>query len=448
MSKVSKFYIIVIILLLAVVLCLLQARVVILQEVNAVKLEPSLAITIWAAVLTIVFLIFSLLGLINIDHKLSALDKTKSEMQETSIEMREQLINIKTSAAEERDKIIKGAEAELKKIIKESNVRQEVFDALGRIAADPSPDKQEKGYAEVLKLFPDLTGVNYALIHIRRGDSFLTMRNYEKALSEYEKAVELSPKDALCYRAIGYLYVQQKKYPQSINYYLKALELEPDNDITLMNIGTSYAAQGLHDEAKKYFDRALTVNPDIAEAYYNKSQEYVESKDPMKRELMRHYIDHCLELNPLFYKARIGKASSYKDQGKYDQAIDECNKVITEGSNDDYVWALIERGHNYLKLNLHSLALLSFQHAFFLDPNNVEILHNLAVAHLGLFELYRSYQYILQAYFEAERQNDHYFDEAMKGLLAFIYNNYPQKLPYGPDNIKEYVAIRLKSQGE
>lgn len=448
MRNSSKAFIIIIVLLIVAVLYLWQAKVILWQDVDAIKLEPSSTITIWAAVLTIVFLVFSLLGLINIDNKLSELNKIKAEMQTTYLNMREQLSALKTSAAEERDKIIKAAEAELKKIISESAVRQSLFDTLGWITSDPSPDKRAKGYAEVLKLYPNLSGVNYAFIHIRRGDAFFAMRKYEKALAEYEEAIRLNPDEVSSYNAIGYLYAQQGDYSKSIEYYKKALDLSPESYNILMNIGNGFAVQGLHEEAKRYFDRALNTNPDIAEVYYNKSQEYVNSNNPVDQELILHYLEHCIELNPLFHKAHISKASTIRNRGKFDQAIDECNLVITEGVNEDYVWALIERGHNYLKLNLNSLAVMSYQHAFFFDPHNIEILHNLAVAHLRLLEVNRSYDYLLQAYYEAERQNDHEFDKEMEGLLAVIYNNSPMKLPYGPDNIKEYVEIRLKAQGE
>jgi hypothetical protein len=71
-----------------------QSKVIFWQTTDAVHLDPGTAITIWAAVLTIVFLVFSIVGLINIDHRISELNKTKEEMQKTSLEMREQLTKL------------------------------------------------------------------------------------------------------------------------------------------------------------------------------------------------------------------------------------------------------------------------------------------------------------------------------------------------------------------
>ena len=118
MRKLHIIYIAIIAVLLIAVFCIWQSKVIFWQTADAVHLEPGTAITIWAAVLTIVFLVFSIVGLINIDHRLSELNKTKDEMQKTSLEMREQLSKLKTSTDEEREKIVKGAEAELKKLIR------------------------------------------------------------------------------------------------------------------------------------------------------------------------------------------------------------------------------------------------------------------------------------------------------------------------------------------
>ena len=147
MSKLHIIYIVIIAALLLALCCMWQSKVIFWQTTDAVHLEPGTAITIWAAVLTIVFLVFSIVGLINIDHRISELNKTKEEMQKTSLEMREQLTKLKTSTDEEREKIVKGAEAELKKIINESAIRQNLFDELGRVAADPA-----SMYAEAMLL--------------------------------------------------------------------------------------------------------------------------------------------------------------------------------------------------------------------------------------------------------------------------------------------------------
>ena len=88
MRKLHIIYIVIIAVLLIALFCIWQSKVIRWQTTDAVQLEPGTAITIWAAVLTIVFLVFTVVGLINIDYRLSELNKIKAEMQNTSLEMR------------------------------------------------------------------------------------------------------------------------------------------------------------------------------------------------------------------------------------------------------------------------------------------------------------------------------------------------------------------------
>ncbi len=446
MRKLHIIYIVIIAVLLIALFCIWQSKVILWQTTDAVQLEPGTAITIWAAVLTIVFLVFTVVGLINIDYRLSELNKIKAEMQNTSLEMREQLTKLKTSTDEERAKIVKSAEAELKKIINESTIRQNLFDELGRVAADPAPDKRVQGYAEILKIYPNLSGVNYGFIHVCRGDAFMQMHKYDKALMEYEEAVKHNPKEAGCYNALGNYYVQIKNFPKSIEYFQKALELKPESDSMLMNIGNSFAAQGLYDEARKYFEKALTFNPDIAEVYYNKSIEYNQKDDPMSIEMKMHYLDHCLELNPIFYRARLNKAATYKQMGENEKAINEYTKVITEGVNHDYVMALVERGYNYRQMNQVAMALLSFQQAFFLDPHEIQNLCNLAICYSALGAHHMAYELVLQGLYEVELQNDHQWENDLMHVLAAVYDKAIDKPAVGPDNVKVYIQNRLTSK--
>ena len=447
MRKLHFIYITIIVTLTLAALCLWQSKVVLWQTTDTMQLEPGTAITIWAAVLTIVFLVFSLLGLINIDHKIAELNKTKDEMQKTSIEMQERLSILRTSSSEEREKIVKSAETELNKIINESAVRQNLFDELGRIAADPAPDKRAQGYAEILKIYPNLSGVNYGFIHVCRGDAFMHMHKFDKALLEYEEAVNKNPKEAGCYNALGNYYVVQKDYPKSIEFFQKALELKPESDSLLMNIGTSYSAMGEYDEARKYFEKALTFNPDIAEVYYNKSIEYNQKDDPTSIEIKMHYLDHCLELNPIFYRARLNKAAVFKQMGENEKAIDEYSKVIGEGVNHDYVMALIERGYNYRQLSLNALALLNFEKAFALDPHNIQCLCNLAICYFNEFQFRKTYEICLHGLYEAEKQKCHEFDKDFmeffkKACDVAIQNG--MNPPVTPNGVKDYIAEKMK----
>lgn len=86
--------------------------------------DESVVITIWAAVLTVVFVVFSLLGLLNIDNRIKELGEIKSRLVEMETNMKQTLASVKSSAEEERNKIVKMAEKEVVQIMDKSALRQ------------------------------------------------------------------------------------------------------------------------------------------------------------------------------------------------------------------------------------------------------------------------------------------------------------------------------------
>lgn len=70
-------------------------------------------LTVWAAVLTIVFIVFSVIGLMNIDSRVKELNELKEDVSETNREMKENLSDLKTSAKDEREKIVSEAESQI-----------------------------------------------------------------------------------------------------------------------------------------------------------------------------------------------------------------------------------------------------------------------------------------------------------------------------------------------
>jgi tetratricopeptide (TPR) repeat protein len=78
----------------------------------------------------------------------------------------------------------------------------------------------------------------------RKGD-------YDRAIADFNKAIELDPKDAIAYGGRGFAYSSKADYDRAIADLTKAIELDPKNArIYYYNRGKAYERKGGYDGAK------------------------------------------------------------------------------------------------------------------------------------------------------------------------------------------------------
>ena len=68
----------------------------------------------------------------------------------------------------------------------------------------------------------------------RPGPRYLNLKQWDKALADFTKAIELDPKDAAAWDYRGVVYYELKQWDKAIADYTKTIELDPKNS-TLHN---------------------------------------------------------------------------------------------------------------------------------------------------------------------------------------------------------------------
>lgn len=144
------------------------------------------------------------------------------------------------------------------------------------------------------------------------------LKNEEKALECYVKALELSPNNSDIAYSIGALYANKENYSEAKKYFAKSLELNPDNKTAkdgledmndVLSQNSVIDAVKLFDE-KKYFDALVILNK-------------------------------AIENNPKNADAYYYKGSIYDAQGKYQSAIEHYKKSLEYNPNQDVTYYLI-----------------------------------------------------------------------------------------------------------
>jgi serine/threonine-protein kinase len=85
--------------------------------------------------------------------------------------------------------------------------------------------------------------------------------DYDGALAELEIARRSLPNDSLIFHAMGLIQRRQGRWEESMRNFERAIELDPRNLITLRNIGDSYGIIRRYAEQKSKLDRMLTIAP-------------------------------------------------------------------------------------------------------------------------------------------------------------------------------------------
>jgi protein O-mannosyl-transferase len=127
----------------------------------------------------------------------------------------------------------------------------------------------------------------------------------DKAMADYNKAIELQPLYAEAYNNRGVLFRAQKKYDEALKDYDTAIKLNPKYSEAYNNRGNLFENLKKFDDALKNYNKAIGLNPKYADAYCNRG---VLKFNSGKKEAA------CIDFQKsakLGYKAAIDYASKY-----------------------------------------------------------------------------------------------------------------------------------------
>jgi len=105
-----------------------------------------------------------------------------------------------------------------------------------------------------------------AATHVERGDAKLRAGDWDAALAEFDRALELRPEDAFALRCRGVTQFNLRRYEDAVADLDRALELDPSDAAALIGRGRCAYTLGRLDAARVDFERALELGPDSAVA--------------------------------------------------------------------------------------------------------------------------------------------------------------------------------------
>ncbi len=235
----------------------------------------------------------------------------------------------------------------------------------------------EGQFGKIISLLTDevLDKHKDAALYLWRGNSWHTKGEYDKAIADYNKAIELKPEYVSAYYNRGNSWHTKGEYDKAIADYNKVIELKPDYASAYHNRGISWHPKGEYDKAIANYNKAIELKPDYASAYYNRGISW-ENKDEYDKAIGDY--NKAIELKPDDADAYYIRGISWQNQDEYEKAITDYNKVI-ELKPDD-ADAYNNRGLLWENKDEHDKAIADYNKAIGLKPDDADAYYNRGIS--------------------------------------------------------------------
>jgi tetratricopeptide (TPR) repeat protein len=185
------------------------------------------------------------------------------------------------------------------------------------------------------------------------GICFYQQEELEQALGHYDESLDLatkiSEKEGIIANLnnIGLIYDKQGDFDKAIDNFTKTIEINPNDADAYYNRGIAYGKKGEFDKAIVDFTKAIEINPKYADAYNNRGMAYRK-----KGELDKAIADYTktIEINSNDADAYNNRGIAYGKKGEDDKALADFTKAIE--INPNLAEAMANLGKTYqLKAN-------------------------------------------------------------------------------------------------
>jgi tetratricopeptide (TPR) repeat protein len=191
--------------------------------------------------------------------------------------------------------------------------------------------------SKAIELDPDY---DWALAH--RGESYRMIDEIDLAIADLDRAIELDPEYSWALASRGECFYEKDDYAKAIEDLTRAIDLDPDYEWAFAHRGNAHRMNSDYETAIKDFDRAIELDPDYEWAIARRGEAYrmLDKYAPAIADLSR-----AIELNPKNDFAYASRGQTYREMGEHLKALADLNKAIE--LDPDYSWAIERRKELY-----------------------------------------------------------------------------------------------------
>lgn len=202
---------------------------------------------------------------------------------------------------------------------------------------------------------------------------FEPLEKFETKLASSEAKIESKRELAEYFFELGYAYHRIKELDRAITYYNKALIVDPDFAKIYWRRGNIYRKKGQYQQALQDCNKAISLNPELAGAYSARGIVY---KNMKKYDLAIQDSSKAIHLDSKYVAAYINRGNVYYLQEKFDAAIRDYTAAITinvDSKSQDIAIAYAGRGEVYQRKKQFDLSLREFNKAISINPEYARV---------------------------------------------------------------------------
>ncbi len=162
-------------------------------------------------------------------------------------------------------------------------------------------------------------------IYNNRGTLVNRKGEYDSAILNYNRAIEIDPELTTAYNNRGNAYLSKGLFNRAMVDFSTALNIDPRNVNAYINRGRTYQAKGRYDWAIFEYNRAIEIDPEFPNAYYYRGLAY-QSKGQLERAILDY--KKAIKIDPKYTLVYLSRAEVHAELGKPEEAKKDLFKAI------------------------------------------------------------------------------------------------------------------------
>ncbi|MBI3014077.1 MAG: tetratricopeptide repeat protein [Candidatus Tectomicrobia bacterium] len=207
----------------------------------------------------------------------------------------------------------------------------------------------------------------------------------DKALSRYEKALELKPRSARVLEGIGKVYEQMGKKAEAEEKYLEAINLNPQYVKGYQTLADYFEKSGKRDRARESLERAVKISPRNPDRQTALGHLYLKEG---KGDLARQAFSKAVDVDPRNVDRRMQIGEAFLEAGMAEEAGNAFQEALKLRPQDVHIYNRL--GIAFRKQGRYQDAINEYWKALPVDPEDEVLHYNVGRAYLEAGEKHKA----------------------------------------------------------